>query len=80
MNPQVSVESKFPAFDSSADELWVVQRRVYSRDDKSTWKTITNPMPYGQAFDKLHEYPSETTRLMAGIKEYSHLGAMQREI
>lgn len=77
MTHQVFAESPF---NLNPDELWVVQRRVYRRGDKSTWKTITLPIPYREAFEELHDYPSETTRLMTGIKEYCHLSAMQREI
>lgn len=62
------------------DELWVVQRRVYRRGEISTWKTITNPISFKAALNEAHGYPSETTRLMTGIKEYCYLGAMQREI
>jgi hypothetical protein len=77
MTHQIFAESPF---NLNQDELWVVQRRVYRRGNKSTWKTITKAIPYREAFEELHDYPSETTRLMSGIQEYCHTGAMQREI
>lgn len=77
MTHQVFVKSPFS---SDFDELWVVQRCVYRRGGKSTWKTITNPISFREAFNESHEYPSETTRLMTGIQEYFHFGALQREI
>lgn len=76
MTHQVFAESPI---NSGPDELWVVQRRIYRRGEKSTWKTITQPIPYRAAFEELLGYPSETMRLMNGIQEYCHIGAMQRE-
>lgn len=77
MNHQLSAESPFG---SNGEDLWVVQRCVYRRGKKSTWKTITNPISYKAALDEADRYSRESTRLMTGIQEYFFVGAMQREI
>lgn len=63
-----------------SDELWVIQRRVFQRANKCSWKTISPPLDYQRAVRELSRYPAETTRLMTGIAEYFPINSVQREI
>ncbi|WP_462386647.1 hypothetical protein [Acidovorax sp. Q11] len=66
--------------DLDSEEKWVIQRRVYRRGDKCSWKTISPPTSYGEALKELFKLPAETARLMAGIEEYFPINSIQREV
>ena len=61
-------------------EKWVVQRQVYRRGSKCSWKTISLPIDYRDALNELLKFPPETTRLMTGVEEYFYINSIQREI
>lgn len=67
------------ALDNQA-EFWVIQRRVFKRGNKSSWKTISLPLDYKEALIQMRKFPAETARLMTGITEYFPLHSIQREI
>lgn len=62
------------------DELWVIQRQIYKRGAKCSWKTISPPLEYRAALSQMSEFPAETTRLMTGISEYLPVNSIQREV
>ncbi|MGN8004034.1 hypothetical protein ACTJKQ_12650 [Acidovorax sp. 22279] len=66
--------------DLDSEEKWVIQRRVYRRGEKCSWRTISPPINYGEAVSELFKFPAETTRLMTGIEEYFPINSIQREI
>jgi len=66
--------------DSSAEtETWIIQRRVYRRGNKCSWKTIAGPVDFKSAMQILNPLPIETSRLLSGVKEFFIIGSIQRE-
>lgn len=63
-----------------SDEKWVIQRRIYRRGEKCSWKTISSPTNYSEAVRELLKLPAETARLMTGIEEYIPINSIQREV
>lgn len=66
--------------DLDYEEKWVIQRRVYRRGEKCSWRTVSAPINYREAVSELLKFPAETTRLMSGIEEYFPINSIQREI
>jgi len=60
-------------------DRWVLQRRVYRRSNKCSWKTISAPMEFGSAMQILSPLPLETYRLMSGIEDFFAINSIQRE-
>ena len=66
--------------DSNPDsEKWVVQRRVYQRGNKCSWKTVSQPADFSSAMLILNPLPIDTSRLFSGIKEFLIVDSIQRE-
>lgn len=64
----------------SQEEFWVIQRQVYRRGSKSSWKTISPPLSYDEALSQMRKLPADTSRLMTGIAEYFSINCIQREV
>ena len=65
---------------TSAIEKWAVQRLVWSRGSRQTWRTVSRrPMPIERAERALMALPrSGEVRLVTGVPELMRFGALER--
>mgnify|MGYP000013330844 FL=1 len=64
---------------SENSDIFVIQKRIYRRGRKCTWKTISEPITYRQALEQLLKMPPETTRLLTEAPDLMVFGATCKE-
>lgn len=68
---------------SDRSDCWAIQRVVWSRGPRVTWRTVSpRPMPYHAALRALMTFPctSRELRLITGVPALMRFGAIERAV